>query len=312
MDRSATIDANVSGGSAAAAHDADPLSVDLGAGTFAKRGRPSYTDGSSAKKARGPTDVPSDSEADKGDGGDMHKGSCHQCKSRRSIGDLIFCTNIVDKKNKHCRKKYCEGCLKKFYKEDVTDAMRTSWTCPSCRQSCTCAACRRRRDGKDTPLLIPGGVHGAGTADAVGFDSQPGGAAGGLYSSLMMRGAGPDSVLAGAGPYGHLASYAQAGAGAPNGGQNSSFAMLYAVAQMPHVRAQIKSVLDRKDINDENKVDKIAALLRQAVDTAPADGGDASANQSTPSSPQPPQASLDATSYAMPDGNAESCLQDAA
>ena len=43
--------------------------------------------------------------------------SCHQCKSRRSLQDLIFCTNIVDKKNKHCRKKYCDGCLKKFYKE---------------------------------------------------------------------------------------------------------------------------------------------------------------------------------------------------
>lgn len=48
-------------------------------------------------------------------------------------------------------------------------------------------------------------------------------------------------------------------------GQNSSFAMLYAVAQMPRVRASVKHILDRKDISDEEKVEAIAALLRRAV-----------------------------------------------
>lgn len=47
--------------------------------------------------------------------------------------------------------------------------------------------------------------------------------------------------------------------------QSSSFAMLYAVAQMPHVRDQIKQILDRSDLTDEQKVESIAALLRRAV-----------------------------------------------
>lgn len=34
------------------------------------------------------------------------------------MSDLIYCTNIVDKKSKSCRKKYCEHCLRKFYKEE--------------------------------------------------------------------------------------------------------------------------------------------------------------------------------------------------
>lgn len=53
--------------------------------------------------------------SDHGGGG----SSCHQCKSRRSFGDLTYCTSSLNKKNKNatCRKKYCEHCLKKFYRE---------------------------------------------------------------------------------------------------------------------------------------------------------------------------------------------------
>lgn len=75
--------------------------------------------------------------------------SCHQCKSRRSTEDLTFCANQLNKKNKAastmCRKKYCEHCLKKFYKEAPPhgDAINT-WKCPACRGLCCCAACRKR------------------------------------------------------------------------------------------------------------------------------------------------------------------------
>lgn len=74
--------------------------------------------------------------------------SCHQCKSRRAKPDLVFCTNILDKKSKSCRKKYCEHCLRKFYSEDAPTAgdERGCWSCPSCRGLCCCAACRRRQE----------------------------------------------------------------------------------------------------------------------------------------------------------------------
>jgi hypothetical protein len=44
----------------------------------------------------------------KGDG--AGGSSCHQCKSRRSAGDLTYCSASLNKKNKNavCRKKYCE------------------------------------------------------------------------------------------------------------------------------------------------------------------------------------------------------------
>jgi len=75
-----------------------------------------------------------------------------QCKSRRSYGDLTYCTSSLHKKNKNavCRKKYCEHCLKKFYKIDKTELTGQVWKCPSCRKICCCAACRRRemREGE--------------------------------------------------------------------------------------------------------------------------------------------------------------------
>ncbi|KMS64992.1 hypothetical protein BVRB_040550, partial [Beta vulgaris subsp. vulgaris] len=141
MTDNTNLDAMASGGSPHIS-SATALGTDHGGGfeiPFAKRQREDACDESAAKK--GKMDMNSDSELLKEDAAapqaDFNKGSCHQCKSRRAIGDLIFCTNIVDKKNKHCRKKYCEGCLKKFYKEDVSDpSQRTNWSCPSCRKMC--------------------------------------------------------------------------------------------------------------------------------------------------------------------------------
>lgn len=77
--------------------------------------------------------------------------SCHQCKSRRNYGDLTYCTSSLNKKNKSavCRKKYCEHCLSKFYRElpqkqSSLNGNNSVWKCPSCRKICCCAACRRR------------------------------------------------------------------------------------------------------------------------------------------------------------------------
>ena len=100
--------------------------------------------------------------------------SCHQCKSRRSFQNLIFCANMflaqarykharevaassghvgpppkLDKKS-ICRKKYCETCLLKFYGErppvpTLRQSPQSTWICPACRDICCCAACRRQK-----------------------------------------------------------------------------------------------------------------------------------------------------------------------
>lgn len=79
--------------------------------------------------------------------------SCHQCKSRRHQDHLSFCQHTRSKKDSKprrvCRKKYCEICLKKFYKEDPPE-FDEDWLCPACRDLCTCAACRRSRNKSDS------------------------------------------------------------------------------------------------------------------------------------------------------------------
>ncbi|GAB5356504.1 hypothetical protein AAMO2058_000295600 [Amorphochlora amoebiformis] len=77
--------------------------------------------------------------------------SCHQCKSRRALHKLFFCSNqglctrLKDKRNL-CRKKYCDQCLDKFYHETPPEKIDLpKWLCPACRSLCCCAACRRQR-----------------------------------------------------------------------------------------------------------------------------------------------------------------------
>lgn len=154
--------------------------------------------------------------------------SCHQCKSRRNYADLIFCTNVVDKKNKTCRKKYCESCLRKFYREDApTLTQKASWTCPSCRKLCCCAACRRKDQKDKAPMQLQ-------------YDNYP-----------------------------HFPHAIQGTPLTTNPPQDSSakssFALLYAVAQIPSVQKLISEVLFRKDLSDSEKVESIANLLRGAV-----------------------------------------------
>ena len=94
--------------------------------------------------------------------------SCHQCKSRRNYGDLSYCSSSLNKKNKNavCRKKYCEHCLKKFYRESPITANGQVWKCPSCRKICCCAACRRRE------MRGSGGANGASGANGNGIAGE--------------------------------------------------------------------------------------------------------------------------------------------
>lgn len=94
-----------------------------------------------------------------------------RCKSRRSLAQLAFCCNLVARKTQQsssgggsnhkrpvCRKKYCDVCLNKFYKEEFpsrtgTDLAHYTWLCPSCRGFCSCAACRRnQKPSKDVSI----------------------------------------------------------------------------------------------------------------------------------------------------------------
>lgn len=77
--------------------------------------------------------------------------SCHQCKNTKDLQYLSFCMNTFEKRTKNekrnCRKKFCQVCLKKFYNEELSEALRNPcWSCPSCRGECVCAACSRLRE----------------------------------------------------------------------------------------------------------------------------------------------------------------------
>lgn len=72
--------------------------------------------------------------------------SCHQCKSRRTNGQLSHCSG--NNKRKSCRKKYCDQCLTKFYQMHSSrhkSYRDRKWSCPSCQGMCCCAACRRSK-----------------------------------------------------------------------------------------------------------------------------------------------------------------------
>ena len=81
--------------------------------------------------------------------------SCHQCKIKRDIINMLHCTTIpikrdplkIKRKPAQCRKKYCSQCLERIYMIHVNTMTlydKQHWTCPSCQLTCTCAACMRR------------------------------------------------------------------------------------------------------------------------------------------------------------------------
>lgn len=87
-----------------------------------------------------------------------HRGtSCHQCKNARSLEHLAFCSKLFSKRTshdmRHCRKKFCQGCLTKFYGDSIENSKVAGWVCPSCRGHCRCAACERKRRKSSTPAM---------------------------------------------------------------------------------------------------------------------------------------------------------------
>lgn len=85
-----------------------------------------------------------------------HRGtSCHQCKNARSLEHLAYCSKLFSKRTshdmRHCRKKFCQGCLTKFYGDSIENSKVAGWICPSCRGHCRCAACERKRRRSSTP-----------------------------------------------------------------------------------------------------------------------------------------------------------------
>ena len=74
--------------------------------------------------------------------------SCHQCKTNKQTFELHFCSSqtLVSWKDRQrkCRKKYCETCLRRSYPPVVLEAAHKDsklWPCPSCLGLCICAAC---------------------------------------------------------------------------------------------------------------------------------------------------------------------------
>ncbi|CEO94768.1 Zinc-finger domain-containing protein [Plasmodiophora brassicae] len=99
--------------------------------------------------------------------------SCHQCKNARTIDQLAFCSNKFAKRTsadmRKCRKKFCQGCLAKFYNDSIDNAKsRNDWICPSCRGCCRCAACTRKRQKalSDSSALF--GAHDVTVSDILG------------------------------------------------------------------------------------------------------------------------------------------------
>eukprot|EP00475_Leptophrys_vorax_P003677 TRINITY_DN12156_c0_g1_i1.p1 TRINITY_DN12156_c0_g1~~TRINITY_DN12156_c0_g1_i1.p1 ORF type:complete len:722 (-),score=157.48 TRINITY_DN12156_c0_g1_i1:402-2489(-) len=228
---------------------------------------------SSPRKGSGETATPTLSAS-----GGSAGSSCHQCKSRRNVNDLIFCTNVVlDKKNKSCRKKYCEHCLKKFYHEDAKDIPdRGNWSCPSCRKLCCCAACRRK-DNRESPMMSP-------FESPVPFLPRAGTPA--SIPSLMVAAAAAASV-SGAGGGKVVANGVAARTSAttsatstpmlgPASAQssttaevNNGFAMMYAASMIPAMQKTISETLARKDLSDNQKVELISSMLQQRVTATP-------------------------------------------
>lgn len=209
--------------------------------------------------------------------------SCHQCKSRRMNNDLTYCTSNLDKKKKSCRKKYCEHCLKKFYKESPLQiANKKEWKCPSCRKICCCAACRRKEmKGKGGKSMLPPALAAvAGLKAPVSFllppsadqrnntkgGSEPEKSALGDSSVVPMEITSSDGhspgINATSSPMSKSMSAQAMSSYISAQSQNHCFALLYAVANLPNVNKHIQYYLSRKDITDGQKVESIANLLR--------------------------------------------------
>ena len=85
------------------------------------------------------------------------QASCHQCKTKKDVKVLLYCTNLKKCPNdptkmRECQKKYCTRCLAKYYDQHkisqllkIKNLSSWSWECPGCIGNCSCIACRRHR-----------------------------------------------------------------------------------------------------------------------------------------------------------------------
>eukprot|EP01083_Nonionella_stella_P036127 98599_1 len=88
-----------------------------------------------------------------------HAASCHQCKTKKDVKILFYCTktrprayDALKRKVTRCRKKYCESCMAKYYSYNDVSQLRSvknmsgwCWECPACIGLCTCRACKRKK-----------------------------------------------------------------------------------------------------------------------------------------------------------------------
>ncbi len=204
--------------------------------------------------------------------------SCHQCKSRRATHDLSFCTSRLDRR-KTCRKKYCDHCLSKFYKELPAGAdgrSTANWVCPSCRKICCCAACRRKELKARAKCMAVNGVDASpklGAAGAGNFDAvldaeesrlmslvraEPAAASGPANSLAVTPSSSPQPRSAGAAPP-RLARRQPSVANV----QDPTLTYVLALSSLSSVRAMIGRLAAREDTKPHEKVQLISLLLRR-------------------------------------------------
>jgi hypothetical protein len=174
----------------------------------------------------------------------------------RTGGALTRC------QNKNCRKKFCEHCLKKFYKEGPVPPGDKTWRCPSCRKICCCAACRRRKmreagqlpPSTKKPTKVPGPKK---PKDSMRKDKT-------VLHHMVNGGMPPGDDISDD-------SDDSSSDSSDGGGDTTSesftreFQLLFALSNTPALKKFIRYLLLRADLNEEQKADSVANLLRSHV-----------------------------------------------
>lgn len=196
---------------------------------------------------------------------ELSKGgsSCHQCKSRRSFRDLTYCTsNLDNSKKKTCRKKYCEHCLSKFYKEAVaSERQKASWVCPSCRKICCCAACRRKEHKDRANAGVCRAPRPSSSGTTVDYEAVLDFEEMRLMQIAQDLRAVPPGSVDGAGVQrGSRSGQADMRVDPP---LDTTLTYMMALVQFDSVKEMIRRITDRQGTNPHEKVQLISVLLRR-------------------------------------------------
>mmetsp|Transcript_47888 Transcript_47888/g.79349 ORF Transcript_47888/g.79349 Transcript_47888/m.79349 type:complete len:840 (+) Transcript_47888:171-2690(+) len=81
------------------------------------------------------------------------EGSCHQCKVKVSMSNLLRCTATSAVSGQKCKKKFCHSCLKRKYSIELDKVDTGKWECPACCGFCSCAVCTRKNKGVKSSTL---------------------------------------------------------------------------------------------------------------------------------------------------------------